>query len=109
MLEVRALLLSPNAVLGEVPDDLIPVRVLAVELSQPFVDAGYLKRHERRGVSECILSGAGEAADELERDGETLLRVVDGGDLERGEIEPFAEHIHADHDSARAVEQCVTA
>src|SRR5690606_32018926 len=40
-----------------------------------------------------------EPPNKLERDRQTLMHVVQGGDLEFGEVEPFPQHVHADNHS----------
>ena len=69
--------------LGEILNDLIPVRVLAVQLAQPVIDTSGLQGYKDRSFTEHIPRDASESPDELECYSETLLRVMDCSDLER--------------------------
>ena len=80
-------------------DQRVPVCVLGVEFRQGAVDVINAGIGDHRRVPERrILTG--EATNELNGDGDALVRVVEPRDLELGKVEAFTQHIDADDDSA---------
>ena len=84
---------------AECLDQRIPVGILRIELGQRTINVVNAGVGDDRGVAEAWIL-AGEAADKLDGNGDALVRVVQGGDLQFRQIETFAEHVHADNDPA---------
>ena len=99
-LELVELSLAADGGLGQVADDDVPVGVLGVQLPQRRVIAGIGPREEHRGAPNRLPGDAREAPDELQRYPEAPVRVVNGSDLQRRQVESLSEHVHADDDAA---------
>jgi hypothetical protein len=77
---------------------------LAVEATEPVVNAGNLEWHKGSGVTERRAACPGKAADELQRHGKALLRVVDGRDFQCWKVVAFAKHVDTHDNACFAVE-----
>jgi len=81
------------------------VGAFAVSSAKPIVDIPNLTRHEYARSTEISASDASESSDELERNCQTLVRIVDCSDLQGREVKALAEHVDADDDTASSMLQ----
>ena len=102
VLELRTALRVANLGLGQVTDDFVPVRILAIQPTEAIIEVTGWSGNEHAGEAQA-LRWSGKATDELEGDRKALVRVVDGGDLEGWHVKPLAEHVHANDDLGAAV------
>src|SRR5690606_28625474 len=96
--ELGALNLTRRRPLAELAQELVPIGILRVEFPERILNLCIRYVGDSGSISQ-VRSRPREPPNKLERDRQTLMHVVQGGDLEFGEVETFPQHVHADNHS----------